>query len=161
MKEYLQQLRQLWGQLGINQRVSLGLAVVGVIGGMAALFVWARQPSMQLLYGRLAEKDVSEVVAAVQAANIRYELGSGGNSIYVPAAEVHKLRMQLASKGIPSGEGVADHQKNGEEEFHEASGVAFVGRSARRRILAAKIHPARAVAAGTARLESPSRSQGG
>ena len=106
MKEYLQQLRQLWGQLGINQRVSLGLAVVGVIGGMAALFVWARQPSMQLLYGRLAEKDVSEVVAAVQAANIRYELGSGGNSIYVPAAEVHKLRMQLASKGIPSGEGV-------------------------------------------------------
>ena len=106
MKEYLQQLRQLWGQLGINQRVSLGLAVVAVIGGMAALFLWARQPSMQLLYGRLAEKDVSEVVAAVQAANIRYELGSGGNSIYVPAAEVHKLRMQLASKGIPSGEGV-------------------------------------------------------
>ena len=106
MKEYLQQLRQLWGQLGINQRVSLGLAVVAVIGGMAALFLWARQPSMQLLYGRLAEKDVSEVVAAVQAANIRYELGSGGNSIYVPASEVHKLRMQLASKGIPSGEGV-------------------------------------------------------
>ena len=106
MKEYLQQLRQLWGQLGINQRVSLGLAVLAVLGGMAALFLWARQPNMQLLYGRLAEKDVSEVVAAVQAANIRYELGSGGNSIYVPAAEVHKLRMQLAGKGIPSGEGV-------------------------------------------------------
>ena len=106
MKEYLQQLRKLWAQLGINQRVSLGIAVLAVIGGMAALFLWARQPSMQLLYGRLAEKDVSEVVAAVQAANIRYELGAGGNSIYVPAGEVHKLRMQLAGKGIPSGEGV-------------------------------------------------------
>ena len=106
MKEYLQQLRKLWGQLGINQRVSLAVAVLAVVGGMAALFLWARQPSMQLLYGRLAEKDVSEVVAAVQAANIRYELGAGGTSIYVPAAEVHKLRMQLAAKGIPSGEGV-------------------------------------------------------
>ena len=106
MKEYLQQLRRLWGQLGLNQRVSLGVAVLAVVGGMAALFLWARQPSMQLLYGRLAEKDVSEVVAAVQAANIRYELGAGGNSIYVPAGEVHKLRMQLAAKGIPSGEGV-------------------------------------------------------
>ena len=106
MKEYLQQLRKLWGQLGLNQRVSLGVAVLAVVGGMAALFLWARQPSMQLLYGRLAEKDVSEVVAAVQAANIRYELGTGGTSIYVPAAEVHKLRMQLAAKGIPSGEGV-------------------------------------------------------
>jgi len=106
MKEYLQQLRELWNQLGVNQRVSLGLTVLAVIGGMVALFFWARQPSMQLLYGRLAEKDVSEVVAAVQAANIRYELGSGGNSIYVPAGEVHRLRMQLAGKGIPSGEGV-------------------------------------------------------
>ncbi len=106
MKEYLQQLRRLWGQLGLNQRVSLGVAVLAVVGGMMALFLWARQPSMQLLYGRLAEKDVSEVVAAVQAASIRYELGTGGNSIYVPASEVHKLRMQLAAKGIPSGEGV-------------------------------------------------------
>ncbi len=106
MKEYLQQLRKLWGQLGLNQRVSLAVAVLAVVGGMAALFFWARQPSMQLLYGRLAEKDVSEVVAAVQAANIKYELGAGGNSIYVPAGEVHKLRMQLAGKGIPSGEGV-------------------------------------------------------
>jgi len=106
MKEYLQQLRKLWGQLGLNQRVSLALAVLAVVGGMAALFLWARQPSMQLLYGRLAEKDVSEVVAAVQAANVRYEIGGGGNSIYVPAGEVHKLRMQLAGKGIPSGEGV-------------------------------------------------------
>ncbi len=106
MKEYLQQLRKLWGQLGLNQRVSLAVAVLAVIGGMAGLFLWARQPSMQLLYGRLAEKDVSEVVAAVQAANIRYELGAGGSSIYVPAGEVHKLRMQLAGKGIPSGEGV-------------------------------------------------------
>ena len=106
MKEYLQQLRKLWSQLGVNQRVSLGLAVLAVLGGMAAVFLWARQPSMQLLYGRLAEKDVSEVVSAVQAANIRYELGAGGNSIYVPAGEVHKLRMQLAGKGIPSGEGV-------------------------------------------------------
>ena len=106
MKEYLQQLRKLWSQLGVNQRVSLALAVLAVVGGMAALFLWARQPSMQLLYGRLAEKDVSEVVTAVQAANVRYELGAGGNSIYVPAGDVHRLRMQLAGKGIPSGEGV-------------------------------------------------------
>jgi flagellar M-ring protein FliF len=106
MKEYLQQLRGLWAQLGINQRVSLGLAVIAVIGGMAGLFLWARKPGMQLLYGRLAEKDAAEVVAAVQAANVPYELGAGGNSIFVPSTEVHKLRMQLAGKGIPSGEGV-------------------------------------------------------
>lgn len=106
MKEYLQQLRALWGQLGINQRVSLGIAVVAVVGGMAALFLWARKPDMQLLYGRLGQKDAAEVVAAVQAAGVSYEIGAGGNSIYVPSSEVHKLRMQLAGKGVPAGEGV-------------------------------------------------------
>jgi flagellar M-ring protein FliF len=106
MKEYLGQIRKLWGQLGGNQRVSLVLAMLAVVGGMTALFLWARKPSMQLLYGRLAQKDADEVVAAVQAASVPYELGAGGNSIYVPAGEVHKLRMQLAGKGIPSGEGI-------------------------------------------------------
>ncbi len=106
MKEYLKQIRNLWSQLGINQRVSLALAILAVIGGMTALFLWARKPNMQLLYGRLAQKDAAEVVAAVQAAGVTYEIGGGGNSVYVPAGEVHKLRMTLAGKGIPSGEGI-------------------------------------------------------
>lgn len=106
MKAFFQQLAQLWRQLGLNQRVTLGVATVGVIAGLVALVFWSHRSEMQLLYGRLGEKDISEVLTAVQAAGVKYEIGSGGNSVYVASDQVHKLRMQLAAKGVPAGEGV-------------------------------------------------------
>ncbi len=106
MKAFLQQFAQLWRQFGVNQRVSIVVAVVGVIAGMTALVVWSHRPHMQLLYGRLGEKDIAEVLTAVQAAGVTYEIGAGGSSVYVPGDSVHKLRMQLATKGVPAGEGV-------------------------------------------------------
>ncbi len=106
MKALFQQLQLLWRQLGLNQRVSIAVAAVGVVSGLFALTFWSHSPKMQLLYGRLSEKDVAEVVSAAQSAGIPYELGAAGSSVYVPGESVHKLRLQLASKGVPSGEGV-------------------------------------------------------
>ncbi len=106
MKSFLEQMKRIWGHLGLNQRITLSIAAACVIGGMAALVWWAHRPSMQLLYGRLSDKDVSEIAAAVQEQGVQYQVGNGGSSIYVPADQVHKLRMVLASKGIPAGEGV-------------------------------------------------------
>jgi flagellar M-ring protein FliF len=104
MKTFFQQLSTLWSQLGINQRVSLGVAALAVIGGMIALVVWSGRPQMQLLYGRLGEKELGEVAAVLQEQGVKYELGNG--SVYVPSEQVHKLRMALAQKGVPAGEGV-------------------------------------------------------
>lgn len=106
MKSFLDQMKRIWGHLGLNQRITLSVAAACVVGGMFALTYWAHRPSMQLLYGRLGEKDVSEIAAAVQEQGVQYEIGSGGTSIYVASDQVHKLRMVLASKGIPAGEGV-------------------------------------------------------
>jgi flagellar M-ring protein FliF len=104
MKQFLQQLSALWAQLGINQRVSHAVATLAVVGGMVGLFVWSSRPHMQLLYGRLGEKELSEVIAVLQEQGVKYEMGSG--SVYVPTEQVHKLRMALAQKGVPAGEGV-------------------------------------------------------
>ena len=106
MKSFLEQMKRIWGHLGLNQRITLSVAAACVVGGMVALIWWAHRPSMQLLYGRLGDKDVSEIAAAVQEQGVQYQIGNGGTSIYVPADQVHKLRMVLASKGIPAGEGV-------------------------------------------------------
>ena len=104
MKNFFDQLRTLWAQLGINQRVSLVLAALAVTGAMVGLVMWSGRPQMQLLYGRLGEKEMSEVVGVLQEQNVKYEMGSG--SVYVPSESVHKLRMALAQKGVPAGEGV-------------------------------------------------------
>ena len=106
MKAFLQQLTNLWKQLGLNQRVTLGLATAAVLAGLVALVFWSHRSQMQLLYGRLGEKDIAEVLTAIQAAGVQYEIGAAGNSVYVPSDQVHKLRLALAAKGVPAGEGV-------------------------------------------------------
>ena len=106
MKNLAQQLLAIWRQLGLNQRITISIAAAVVIGGMAGLVLWSHRPQMQLLYGRLSEKDVAEITALLQEQSVKYELGSGGTSIYVGSDEVHKIRMDLASKGVPAGDGV-------------------------------------------------------
>ncbi len=106
MKPFAQSMVALWGQLGLNQRVSLIVAALAVIGVISGLVMWSRQPDYQLLYGRLAEKDASAIVAALQAQGVKHRVGVGGGSVYVPADQVHRLRMELAGKGLPGGEGV-------------------------------------------------------
>lgn len=106
MKSLLQQLRQLWLQLGLNQRVTIAVATLAVFLGMAGLMVWSQRPQMQLLYGRLGQKDVASVMGAIQELGVKAELGANGTALYVPSDQVHKIRMHLATKGIPSGDGV-------------------------------------------------------
>ncbi len=106
MKPFAQSLLDLWRQLGINQRVSLVASFVAVVLVVVGLVVWSKQPDYQLLYGRLSEKDTSAIVSALQSQGIPHRVGTGGGSIYVPADQVHRLRMDLAGKGLPGGDGV-------------------------------------------------------
>ncbi|WP_415908191.1 flagellar basal-body MS-ring/collar protein FliF [Oleiharenicola sp. Vm1] len=106
MKNFAASLLALWQQLGLNQRVSLIVATIGVIGGMIALVMWSRRPDYQLLYARLAEKDATAIISELQTRNIPYQVSAGGTAVQVPADQVYKLRMDLASKGLPSGDGV-------------------------------------------------------
>jgi flagellar M-ring protein FliF len=106
MKNILQSLASLWSHLGANQRVSLVIAAMVVVAGLAALVSWSRRPDYQLLYGRLGEKDAAAVISYLQTNNIPHRIEAGGGAVFVPAEQVHRLRMDLAGKGLPSGEGV-------------------------------------------------------
>lgn len=106
MKNFAASLLALWQQLGINQRVSLLVAALAVVGGMIAVVMWARRPDYQLLYARLAEKDSTAIISELQTRNIPYQVSAGGTAVHVPSDQVYRLRMDLASKGLPSGDGV-------------------------------------------------------
>jgi len=106
MKPFLSSLVGLWQQLGLNQRVSLVVAALAVAGSLAAVVIWSRQPDFQLLYGRLSEKDASQIISSLQTQNVPHKVTNGGATVYVPADQVHRLRMELAGKGVPSGDGV-------------------------------------------------------
>ncbi len=67
MKQSMQQIARLWSELQFSQRVTFAGAAVAVCMGMIALIVWANRVDMQLLYGRLGEKDAAEIVTFLES----------------------------------------------------------------------------------------------
>ena len=100
------QLRTIWSQLGLNQRVTIAASTLALMIGLGFLVFYTSQASYSLLYGRLDESEAAKVITFLEESKIPYQVGRSGGSIMVPADKVHSTRMQLASKGIPSGDGV-------------------------------------------------------
>jgi flagellar M-ring protein FliF len=106
MKQVLDQIKKIWSELTPTHRIIVSTATVAVIAGIGALLYWAQRPDMKLLFGKLGEKEASEVVTALEEQGIPFELGAGGSAIYVPSKDVYRVRMDLAAKGLPNTEGV-------------------------------------------------------
>ena len=100
------QLLGIWRQLGLNQRISIVMATGFVAVGLAGLAWWSSRLDYSLLYGKLDETEASKVIAALDEAKVPYKISRGGGSILVPSDKVYQVRMQMAGKGIPQGEGV-------------------------------------------------------
>ena len=106
ISQVISQLAGIWKQLGLNQRISVVMATVIVVLGLAALAYWSSRMDYSLLYGKLDDGEAAKVIAALDDAKVPYKIGAGGSSILVPADKVYQVRMQMAGKGIPQGEGV-------------------------------------------------------
>ena len=115
LSQVAQQLAAIWQQLGLNQRISVVASTIVVIAGLTGLAIWSSRVDYSLLYGRLDEGEAAKVIAALDEAKVPYQVGRGGGAILVPSDKVYPVRMQMAAKGIPRGEGV------GFEIFDKAS----------------------------------------
>ncbi len=99
------QLQVIWGKLGLNQRISIVLAALAIVAGLASLLFWSSRPEYSLLYGKLDDSEAAKVINHLDEAKIPYRISKAGGALYIPEEKVHKTRMQLAMKGIPSADG--------------------------------------------------------
>ena len=103
-----------------NPATRLLLLLFGVAGAVAfgvAIVLWSRGPNFGLLYAGLDPKDASSITQALQATNTPYELGADGASISVPAADLAKTRLRLASQGLPQGSSAGATQPQNDSPF--------------------------------------------
>jgi flagellar M-ring protein FliF len=103
--QLLQQLAAIWKQLGFNQRISIAITTLAVIGGLIGVAFWSSRTEYTLLYGKLDQEEAAKVIGALDEQKVPYQI-RGGDAIMVPADKVYQVRMQMAGKGIPRGEGV-------------------------------------------------------
>ena len=99
------QLLDIWSQLGASQRVTVLAATFVLVAGLAATALFSTHTDYGLLYGGLSEAEAAKVVSALDDAKVPYKV-NGSGSVSVPTDKVYTMRMQLAGKGIPQGEGV-------------------------------------------------------
>lgn len=90
----------IWQGLNVKQRIGLGLTVGLMFVVVLGVGRMASAPQMALLYSGLDASAAGEVIAAVDARAVPYEVR--GNAIYVDRRERDRLRMMLASDGLPA-----------------------------------------------------------
>ncbi len=93
-------------KFSINQRMIILIALAGSVAGLIALALWTQQPDMQVLFTNLNPEDAAGIVDKLKETKVPYETTGGGATVLVPSAQVHELRLQLATQGLPHGGGV-------------------------------------------------------
>ncbi|HEY3433990.1 MAG TPA: flagellar basal-body MS-ring/collar protein FliF [Rhodocyclaceae bacterium] len=116
---FADKIKQLPARVKMAAAVAIAVAVAVVIG----TWLWAKQPEYTVLFSNLSDKDGGEIVAVLQQQNIPYSFSESGNAILVPSAQVHDVRLKLASQGLPKGGlvgfEVMENQKLGASQFLE------------------------------------------
>jgi flagellar M-ring protein FliF len=96
----VQQLMALWAMFDTRRRIIIGGAAIAMFAVVLGLARMAAQPGMALLYAGLENAAAGEVVQALDARGIIYEVR--GDAIYVPQPQRDETRLLLASAGLPA-----------------------------------------------------------
>lgn len=119
----VQRLQQAFERLPNQQRIALLGGVALLIAIVVAALLWTRSPQYNVLFSGLNDQDAGAVLSALQQQNIPYKLEQGGATIKVPPAQVHEVRLSLASQGLPRAGNVGfellDQSRMGQTQFQE------------------------------------------
>jgi flagellar M-ring protein FliF len=106
-----------------RSKISFGIGIAALAGVLVAMTMWASQGDYKVLYANLSDKDGGAVIAQLSQMNVPYRMAEGGGAILVPAAQVHDLRLKLATAGLPkgtiSGFELMDNARFGQTQFQE------------------------------------------
>lgn len=97
----MDQLKRLFASLSLQQKISLGVAVVIVLAALYGVANWRKEKDFKPLYTGMAPEDAAAVVQKVKESGSEYRLEDNGNEILVPSSKVAELRLELASAGLP------------------------------------------------------------
>lgn len=96
----MQQVMSVWNALGGRQRIIVIGATLFMMAAVLGLARMASAPKMSLLYAGLENGAAGEVVQALEARGVQYNVRGG--AIFVPDGERDTLRLTLASEGLPA-----------------------------------------------------------
>ena len=89
-------------KLGPARIAAMAAVTLVLIAFFAFVIMRVSQPAMGVLYADLSLQDASLIIRDLEAKGVAYEARADGQTILVPRSELARLRMDLASKGVPA-----------------------------------------------------------
>ena len=93
-------LDSVWSNLNGRKRIAVIGATIAVFAAVLFMARGTNSTDMSLLYANLDNGAAGEVITALDQRGIAYDVR--GTSIFVPTADRDRLRMTLASEGLPA-----------------------------------------------------------
>lgn len=100
-QEIRQQVIEFWQETDKNKKMKFGaLALVSIII-VTALILKLTSTKYEVLYGDLTLKDMGQITSKLDEMNVNWKTGEDQNSILVPAENRNKIKIELATYGLP------------------------------------------------------------
>ena len=123
MEAWRERFQEVWNRYTKRQRyIFLGVIAAILISIFGISFWYGSKPDFVPLYTNLETKDAGDVVNSLRESGVPYNVEETrrGTTIYVPATQVHDVRLELATAGLPRGNKgfeLFDDSKLGVTEF--------------------------------------------
>lgn len=90
-------------QIGPARLGIMGAVVLALLAFFVFVSLRVSTPDYALLYRDLSSADAGQVAAALEVAQIPYQISQDGASVMAPEDQVGRARMLLAEQGLPNG----------------------------------------------------------
>lgn len=121
MADWKEKSLRLWQNLGKREKyMILGSGVLIVAVALAWSFWWGARPDLVPLFTDLEAKDAGEIVGKLKEMKVNHEIAANGTAVMVQSKDVYRVRLELASQGLPRGNKgfeIFEQSKFGATEF--------------------------------------------
>lgn len=121
--DFQSQFQNFFQGLTTAKKIFLFSALGAVLIGLVSFVYFSQQVTWAPLVSGLEQQDAGNIVRKLEELNVEYVLQPGGNTILVPASQVDKVRLDIASSGIQMGGVVGleifDESNFGATEFQQ------------------------------------------
>ncbi|RAK08893.1 flagellar M-ring protein FliF [Halanaerobium saccharolyticum] len=99
--KYKEELQNTWQKLNKSVQILIIILTIIMAGVFGYLIFRGTSNSYQPLFTNLTTEDTAAIVERLDENNVDYQLGGNGNTILVPESEIYRLRLDMASAGLP------------------------------------------------------------
>src|SRR6056297_1167292 len=119
--KYKEEIQETWQKLNKNVQILIIILTIVMAGAFGYLIFRGASTNYQPLFTNLSTDDSAAIVERLDENGVEYQLGGNGNTILVPESEIHRLRLDMASAGLPDqgvvGFEIFDNSEFGTTEF--------------------------------------------